>query len=844
MTSLFRFYSFVPATIVVALCFLSTLLPLERVALVERPLFAQGFDDDFGSEDEEADSEEEADEFADEEEDSEDEVSEDDADEQESAPADSAEGENVSVEVDPFKPYQLGDAAMNEILARDPQTPLEHVDCAQILTELARYDKAREFYRRARNLELSDEDLDALLAKYGRAFFVSLSANPRLKPHGEAFGRYVLESMEKRYENDEEFINKIIDQLNDPDPDRRRIALGEIQGRRSVAIPLLISAYAESDDESRSEALRDAILRFGEIVTPALSAVLDSGDETLQISCVELLTIQAMQKIHSARVALYRAAAFTSKDQELVCEYATQCLEEAVEKKKISLASVAQVLQEEIQKVQKEKTILERDDDPMFVHVLWRWNATEQALFCEPSTRLAGARLDAYRLARALWNLYPKMPIVRKHLFICASEYVVTFSKEIQSAPLKSATILETDEFTHIRENYSVSEVESYLDEGLTKGLYDASVVAALFLGEMGTEDVLHTNAPGLSNLARALSSPHRLLRFTALETIMKLNPKAPYAGSSRVVEALSWFLAAQGNARVLIGDISFANGNVLGGRFASRSFEFDVACSGRELLAKAFQSSDYSLILIDMEMIDETPDLILQQLRLDARTADIPIVLIAQSEYYKLAERLSQKLAKSVWFPRPATDDDLDLLLTLSNRVRTSANIPVEQRQAEIRQCLVWAHDIILSHRSGWVPRGDFKKKDSSLESPLKVYDVTKLQEPILKIAPNPRFLNEAIEALSALGTPRAQEMLIFLANSGNYDHKASVSAAEALKKNTLSYGVLLKTDRIADLYEEYNSTRGTQKRQLEIRGLILDALEAPLQTSVSQAEAFPQVK
>ena len=409
-------------------------------------------------------------------------------------------------------------------------------------------------------------------------------------------------------------------------------------------------------------------------------------------------------------------------------------------------------------------------------------------------------------------------------------------------------------------------------------------------------------NSDGYSPLVKAIQTPNRLLRFAALQSIMKLDPQNPYPGSSRVIETLAWFLSTTGRSEVLIGAKSSADATMLGGRFFKFGFNFDTGTTIKEIVGKALASCDYSAILMNVELLANQADLLLQQLQLDPRTADIPIVLLAAPDDFKTAELMARRIPKCIWFPIPARDEDLQLLITAIDQIKTSVKITPEQRVAQTRAALVWTAEIMRTHQSGWAERppmrasetpdpssiledaqaaseepqkeketaaapDDAKQKEiqSMLEEarkqkpvnllteiktdnhpglsidwgkPANLYEVTPLVSPVLKLYFNPEFLKESLEVLRWIGSPRAQQSLAFIGTSGTFSYSASKRAARLLRENILRYGVLLKTQAISDLYDLYNSTPERNVKLMEVRGLVLDALEAPL-NSKSQPDA-----
>jgi len=898
------------------------------------------FDDEEGSDDEEFDDEDGSDEEEFDDEEGSDDEEEENADENIRTNTPNSKDEKDLLEqyqsdtLYSIKKYQYGDASIREILASNPQTVPELVAAAKDFSALLRFDLANLFYQKALDASPDEEDVTQLITDYGRAFFVSLAENRQLAPSGNAFAKYVLAQLENRFSSDPEFIQEMIEQLFSDDENERRVATTELMTYRSVALPALLFAYSEREDENELKVLAKVLLMFGDGLTSGASACLESGNEALQLACVELLKIQTSKMNPDSLTMLFYAAAIDCKNQEKVHKAALNALASLSQKDTLTKPVLGKILEGRIEKLQKEKEIIEHAGNDDSIEVIWQWNSEKETIVPMTGNRLMKYRLNSFRLSKAFWNLYPEYPKARKFLFLNTSEYVTTFVTHFNETELKTDQIIQTEEFKRLNTEFSLNEMEEYLTECLKTKFYDAAILALLALGEKGDASLLQpisarngqvldptlcvSSTESYSPIIVALHAPHRLLRFSALQTIMKLNPQKPFPGSSRVTDTIAWFLRTDGHSKVLIADETNAEATILGGRFRQFGYAFQTATTTREVLEKALLYCDYSMILMNVRVLAANADLLLQQLALDPRTADVPIVLLAHPEDFKKAELLAQNIAKCIWFPCPSRDEDLKLLLSLAGRIQTSVNLKDEQRITETRAVLLWTRDIMRSHQGGWVQKMRFDSNtqnaiakdpsiledaaniatiqkneiktenpqnmesdetednaaenkplengtgDDELDSllaagenlpevkevkeasqtnepqpnptaewdhePLQLYDVSKLIPPVLQIYHYSDFLKESLEVLRWIGTPEAQNTLTFISTTGTFSYSASKRAAKILRENTLRYGVLMTTQQIGDLYDLFNSTPEKKSKLLEVRGLVLDALEAPL--------------
>ncbi|MDO4585565.1 MAG: hypothetical protein Q4D62_15890 [Planctomycetia bacterium] len=713
---------------------------------------------------------------------------------------------------DKEKGRQFGDAGVRAILATKPETVLELVKAAKLITQLERYEIAIQMFQKVKSLNPTEEDAYELAVQMGQNYFLALSMDERLAPDGTALGKWVLETLEKRY-SDSEVIEGLLRQLSDPQADVRRQALQELRSHSSVAIPAMVLGLGQAETGGEKEALTATLWTFGEAAVDAVTAVLDSEDETLRAAALEFLAMQSAVRYPMAEVALYRAVAMGWS--------------ETVAGKSVPKQEVAEYLQKRLTTVLQDKAQLLAIGTDATIRVLWRWSAEKQTLLSQTGNTLEVLEWEAYQLATALWHLLPNHPGVRQQYLL------TTFEQIVSEVGTSSEAILASERYQAILEaDFTTTEMEALLRNCLEKRFYTAAILAVVFLGESQEVAWLQPRAgETLSTLVQTLKSPNRSLRFAGLETIMKWQPQKPFPGSSLVMETLVWFLTTEGKSKVLIVERDIPEANILGGRFLSHGYAFDMATSAKEMFERATSSSDYVLVAIDMDILNQVPDLILQPFSQSAKLADLPIVLLAWSEDYQEAEKLAETTPRCVWFPYPTMDSDLELLLTQTQRIFTSTVISPQQREAETRKCLAWALEIAHSHQGGWVEKRSFAaEKTEESGVPQTLYDISDLSQPLIPMLMKTTFAKEAADALAWLGTPTVQSALVSVALAGKDTPEISQKCVAALEQNILRFGVLLTTQQIADLYEQYNTTRKSDKVMLKIRGAILDALEKPL--------------
>ena len=177
------------------------------------------------------------------------------------------------------------------------------------------------------------------------------------------------------------------------------------------------------------------------------------------------------------------------------------------------------------------------------------------------------------------------------------------------------------------------------LRRAIAAGQSDLAVAAAAALGRVAERDALSSAGP--PPLVEALTAPDRRIQFAAARALVELAPPGPFPGASLVVPALARFLAPYSAPRAVVIDGVVNRANQTAGLLRGRGFEVDVARDGAEGFSLAAEGADVELVLIEPTALQGSWDLleILKNLRADARTAGLPVVLIGEEQ--KIGRRL-----------------------------------------------------------------------------------------------------------------------------------------------------------------------------------------------------------
>jgi CheY-like chemotaxis protein len=353
-------------------------------------------------------------------------------------------------------------------------------------------------------------------------------------------------------------------------------------------------------------------------------------------------------------------------------------------------------------------------------------------------------------------------------------------------------------------------DVSAVLGDSLTRNLHTAARLAAQTLGQRGDEAALYAANGELSPLAKALESPHPAVRFAAVEAIVAINPQNPFAGSSRLADALLYFAAAEGDDIAVVASPQLARAGETAGWLMGAGYVALPANRGEDALRIATASPDTTLVLIDMSVSLPGARETIFRLRRSPETALVPIAVLAAdgrlAEAQRIADEHGGEAAGIIALPRPHSPE-----ATASMAQRLVALAPAD-----------WPHaDERLRHAEA------AKKAIAGLiANGPKIYGFDRRAEQVAIIAGLGKS-EESLATLAALGTPESQQRLLDAASLEARPLADRSAAADAFAESVAAHGILLTTDQLRRQYDRYNLSATAPEETQAVLGRLLDVIE-----------------
>jgi CheY-like chemotaxis protein len=698
------------------------------------------------------------------------------------------------------------DPTVRAVLESNPVEPAELVRAIETLINLRHAAAGKAFMQRLAGWQLEDKALAELVGQYGTGTFLRMALQPALNPEATEFSQRALDGA-NRYHRSPERIAELLAQLKDPSPDVRSRAAVRLRRGGDAAVNAMLGVLANAELADDHANVRTALVELGANAVGPITAGLASPNAELKAQIAEILGRMGAKE--SAAYLLLPAVSPQSPERlRAAARTALQKLLGAVPTRD----EAVRLLYNEARLYYEGKAAAQPDAEGRVA--LWSWDAAGQATSAHYDAA-DGALVVAARLAGNLYQLEPRSIFVRRLYLGSLLELAAIQAGPGQPLPTGEGTAYD------LAKAAGEEAISDLLKEALQTDRPRAAAACVRILGELVSADYVQRDAPKPSLLARAVVSPDRRLRFAAVGTLVKLDPKVPYAGSSGLTEALVFFARSSGVPKALVADRSMQEAQRLAGLLSGLGFDVTTAMSTHELLKRASSSPDYAFAVVDTRLPGISSDFLLQQLGQDWRTAELPVGLVAPLEELDAAQRLTRLHRHTAVVIRPQDHDamqsQLERLLSAVGRDL----IPQNERNQHAAQALHW----IAQLTAGPQPVYDFRRHERAIETPL--YD--------------PGLSALAAAAMANLGTPLSQTALVDLASGQAMPLEARQAAVDAFRRSVARFGPLLTTQQIQLQYDRYNQSVLQPKETQDLLGAILDILESRVAQAEQPAEENP---
>lgn len=698
-------------------------------------------------------------------------------------------------------------------LLREPKTPADLFAAAVQMVELARLDLADRYLAELLKQDPSDELLIQLRDRHGTGEFVKLARIKELSTNGLALLER-LNAASRKQAASADYVNVLIQKLGG-DADTRELAIGELRNLGIAGIPHLIRKLAAPDSAEQSDQIIYALSRIGRSAVPVLTAGLDSPSELVRFAVLD-----ALGKIRGQSAVPYLwHPAFFEQEPAGVRDAARRALvrilsETGRHTEWLSSTTASAELRRISRSLYQRRFELPVEDDGRVV--LWTWDDDAQTVVSKAYSPDLAALFLATRFSRQAFDLSPDQPDPQRVYLASLLGWTVAVNGRDRPISLDPGTP------GYVALTAGEDAVNGVLAEALAAGQAGTAQAALQILNQIGSLQQVLGKRGRKSPVLAALNFPDTRVQFAAANVLLRLEPQQSFPGADRVTAILTQAITSAEVAKAVIVDADRRRAETTTGFLSNLGFTPVVARTGKEAFQKASTLAGVELIVLDINCVQWDLSQTVANLRADARTAYLPIVLYGPEEVGDIQTKAGRRnamafpeAASSIWkgtLPPGGRVDPINstsrtgisrLLARSGPAIFVAQSGSAEDFEFQIRPFLAAIRGGALTEQERALRKtaaGDWFARLALAENS-QVFPLELAENALSSLVDDPAQSLNALLALSSIGTVSVQSRLMSVALDRQLDPAVRSSAANHLAEHMHHHGIMLKEDQVLRL-------------------------------------------
>jgi CheY-like chemotaxis protein len=505
-----------------------------------------------------------------------------------------------------------------EVFVKAPETPLELWDAVDYLVRTGQVKQAVPYLDAFLKQNPDDATLLQVRDRYGPGSILRLQDYPETRARARTLVD-MLAAASRRSATQPERLSRYIDALT-KSPEEQQYGVERLREAGPYAVPALVEAMQRDglDPEARLLIARN-MGRLDRAAVPPLIATLDSPDPHLAADAA-----RALGSIGDPRAVPHLSYLAAQNGANTTIGGAARRAIAAITGKTFESQprSPVRLLVDEARGYHTHAVRFPGDEV-----VVWSWDDARKVPAPRQVSRGEAEGIFGLRLASEALRIDPADVPAQVVLVSLALEKAIDRAGGVAGFTTTGGDAAETFAAAVSAGPAVLSRV---LRSAIDDRKWDLAAVAATALGLVTDRDALATDRRP-NPLVEALWAPGRRTQFAAARALVELDPRRPFAGSSRVVPVLARFVANQQAPRAVVIDGNVARGNRLVGFLREMGYDPTLAATGDEGFRAASETADVELIVVDPHMVQGAWRLLdaLANLRADARTSAIPTYVV-----------------------------------------------------------------------------------------------------------------------------------------------------------------------------------------------------------------------
>lgn len=664
--------------------------------------------------------------------------------------------------------------AVQTPLAKQPETPEEMFEATLLMLDIDQPVLARHYLELLMKTAPGDDVLNQLRDKFGTASFLRLFNSKELQPLSTEL-LDASNAASARRAKDPTRIAALVAKLGGA-PQEEADAIIELRNAKADAVPPLLQILADTMRARIHANVLVALIQVGEPAIPVLQAALESDNANIRSYAASALgTLEAREAIP------YLWFPAVADESVAVKNSARQALAKILNVKSPSLDRLAsdgltQQLLKEAQKYDRRNVQFDRVENGKVL--FWSWDKSQQMVVPLQLTTDAASDRLSLRFTHQALELSPARRDVQVRYLSLA------LGGEARAVKGQQLTIGEGTAFDLALASRP-DLVGDVLADALASGNPRTAEAALAVLEQIGTRDQLARNGIHKSPLILALNYPDRRVQFAAATTVLQLDPAKSFPDAQRVVGILHRAIKTSHQSQAVVVQSS-EKVSELAGFVKTLGFEPIVRLTGREGFVAAAARGDIDLVVLHANIIGWALTETVANLRADARTANIPIIVIG-------SETLRPRL---------------ESLVTTNRRITFAAEtVNPQELETQVRPFLletrgeVLAGDELDAYKSAairWLAHIASTRRTA-------IYNLADLEDDVALNLDNPELAPAALTILGEIGSAKSQRYLNDLAINAQAAPALRSRAAGKLSFHIQRYSLLLSKDDLRGLHTAY---------------------------------------
>ncbi|MCS6977125.1 MAG: hypothetical protein NZM31_08990 [Gemmatales bacterium] len=703
-----------------------------------------------------------------------------------------------------------------------PETTREFWAVVKYEINLGNYRRAREqlknFWDRLSAEPDQEKFLISLYEKDGLGYFVKLSNIPELRELKEKDPdtekeRPVVDLLMQR------ISRAVTARLRDPErirffvrrlagsTEERAYAIEQLRRVGPAAVPAIVEMLRDPQlDAKAKEPYYSALFKLNRDAGPPLLACLDSKDARLQMMVLDWFLFSADERIIPYLWYLSASKdampAIQDRAKTALSRFTRTPISELPDPKAMCLKEAARWYNHQV------------EPPPGESPTVWVWDETAGPL----------PKLVTQSQAEEYWATY----WARKALDLDPTyepAQILLLSAMMDKAHERGGVEQGLDKIApEVHQLLSGSRsqlLENILDKAMAEHRNAVALAAARALQPIGEWRLVRNSASGLPPLVRALSYPDRRVQMAAAEAILNIPTSDGFLGASRVVEVLRRAITGDVMPRALIAFSDETAARQFADLVRQLGFEPSIALNGRQAVKLAAELGDLEIAFLDPKLSEVGGvNAVVAQLRGNADTAGIPIVLVGEPDQERAMKSLASRYPRvSVISPPPVTLEMLKLNLDPVLKDRESVPLSAAERKAYAESALEWLRRMASGEKPG--------------------YDVRPAEPALLRALGDDDLAAGASAVLALRGGKANQQALADLVLSGSRSEEVRAEAARHLRASMQRHGIFLKPEQLSALVKLPETVQNPALKAEAIR--IANSLQPDPSADGSRLKAVP---